>query len=66
MAGHNTKLFEQRFTHNVVLIFNKLSGEIKNVESITKFLKNLVNFLEQKEFLHGGRIYYSGFSPSEL
>jgi hypothetical protein len=32
--GHNTKLFEQSFTHIGVLIFNKLSGEIKNIEPI--------------------------------
>jgi len=31
-----------------------------------KLKKNLTNFLDRKEFLLGGRIYYSGFSLSEM
>jgi hypothetical protein len=50
ITGHNTKLFEQSFTHNGVLICNKLSSEIKNIEPITKFKKILFNFLIKKSF----------------
>jgi len=50
ITGHNTKLFEESFTHNGVLICNKLSSEIKNIEPITKFKKILFNFLIKKSF----------------
>ena len=54
VTGHNTKLFEQSFTHSDVLICNKLSKEIKNTEPITKFKKKkkkiLFNILIKKSF----------------
>jgi hypothetical protein len=31
VTGHNTKQFGQSFTHNGLLIFNKLSSEIKHI-----------------------------------
>ena len=40
--GHNTKLFEQSFTHNGLLIFNKLSGEIKNIWVHNKIKKKYI------------------------
>jgi len=48
--GHNNKLFEECFTHNGVLIFNKPDNEIKNTGPITKFKKILSNFLIGKSF----------------
>jgi hypothetical protein len=50
VTGHNTKLFDQSFTRNGVLICSKLSSEIKNIEPITKFKKILFNFLIEKSF----------------
>jgi hypothetical protein len=44
----NTKLFEQRFTHSGVLIFNKLSSDIKNTGPVTNFKKLGINFLTEK------------------
>jgi len=43
-----TKLFKNSFTHNGVLIFNKLPSEIKNIEPIIKFKKILFNLLIKK------------------
>jgi hypothetical protein len=37
VTGQNSKLFKKSFAHNGVLIFNKVSSEIKNTDSITKF-----------------------------
>ena len=50
VISHNTKLFEQSLAHISVLIFNKLSAEIKNNESITKFKKILFNFFTEQSF----------------
>jgi hypothetical protein len=36
ITSHNTKLFEQRIAYNSVLIYNKLSSEIKSVQSTKK------------------------------
>ena len=48
ITGQCTKLFKHSFTHNGVLIFNKLPSEIKNIEPITKFKKILFNLLIKK------------------
>jgi hypothetical protein len=56
VTSHNTKLFKQSFAHKGVLIFNKLSSEIKNTDPITKFEKILFNFLIQKSFYNGSSI----------
>jgi hypothetical protein len=50
VTGHNTKLFEESFTHSGVLICNKLSSKIKNIEPITKFKNILFNFLIKESF----------------
>jgi len=42
ITGHNIKLFEQSITYNGVLIYNKLSFEIKGVKCIMKFKKILL------------------------
>jgi Na+-translocating ferredoxin:NAD+ oxidoreductase RnfC subunit len=39
ITGHNTKLFEQSITYSSVLIYNKLSHEIKGVKCIMKLKK---------------------------
>jgi len=57
MMGHNTELFEQSYTHNYVLIFNKLSSEIKNIEPITEFKNILLIFLIKKSFYTGEEFF---------
>jgi hypothetical protein len=49
ISGHNTKLFEESITYNSVLIYNKLSHEIKNVTCKMK-CKKIINFLLEKSF----------------
>ena len=41
IASHNTKLFEHSTAYSSVLIYNKLSNEIKGVKCIMKFKKIL-------------------------
>jgi hypothetical protein len=41
ITGHNIKLFEQSIVYNGVLIYNKLSSEIRSVKSIIKLKKIL-------------------------
>jgi hypothetical protein len=41
ITSHNTKLFEQSTAYNGMLIYNKLSNEIKSVMCITEFKKIL-------------------------
>jgi hypothetical protein len=48
ITSHNTKLLEQSIAYNGVLVYNKLPSEIKNVKSIIKFKKILINFLLEK------------------
>ena len=50
ISSHNTKLFEQSITYNGVLIYNKLSSEIKSINSTTQFKKILTKFLLEKSF----------------
>jgi hypothetical protein len=50
ISGHNTKLFEKSVAYSGVLIYNKLSNEIKSIKYITKFKKILTNFLLEKSF----------------
>lgn len=45
ITRHNTKLFEQCTAYNSMLIYNKLSNEIKSLKSITKFKKIITNYL---------------------
>jgi len=66
ITGHYTKSFKHSFTHNGVLILNKLPSQIKNIEPITKFKKIFIQSLDQKEFIISGRIYDIGISSSEL
>jgi hypothetical protein len=51
-----TKLFEQSVAYNGVVIYNKVSQEIKTITYIMKFKKMIINFA-WKEFLLCGRIY---------
>jgi hypothetical protein len=50
ITGHNTKLFEKSTTYSVFHIYNKLAKEIKNTDTLTKFKKNLIDFLIEKCF----------------
>lgn len=50
ITGHNTKLFEENFTHSGVLTFSKLYSEIKNIEPVMKCKKMWFNFLIEKSF----------------
>jgi hypothetical protein len=55
ITGHNTKLFEWSISYTGMLIYNKLSQEIKNVTSTMK-TKKMINNLSLKKFLFCGRI----------
>jgi len=41
ITSHNTKLFEESIDYNGMLIYNKLSNEIKSVKCVMKFKKIL-------------------------
>jgi len=45
ITRHNTKLFKQIIAYNSMLIYNKLSNEIKSLKSIIKFKKIIINYL---------------------
>jgi len=45
ITKHNIKLFEQSIAYNSVLIYKKLSNEIKSLKSIMKFKKIIINYL---------------------
>jgi hypothetical protein len=45
---HNTKLFEESVGHNGVVIYNKLSREIKSVTCIMKLKNMIINFSLEK------------------
>jgi hypothetical protein len=45
ITTHNTKLFEQSIAYNSMLIYNKLSNEIKSLKPIMKFKNIIINYL---------------------
>jgi hypothetical protein len=47
ITSHNTKLFEQSIAYNGMLIYNKLSNDIKGVICIMKFKKILNCYLKR-------------------
>jgi len=49
-TSHNTKLLERTIAYSGVLIYYKLSHEIKSVKCIMKFKKILIGFLLEKIF----------------
>jgi hypothetical protein len=50
ITGHNTELFEQSITYSGIHIYNTLTKEIKNTETLTKFKKKLTDFLIEECF----------------
>jgi hypothetical protein len=50
IKSYNRELFEQSIAYNGVLIYNKLPGEIRSVQSIRKFKKLLSSFILEKSF----------------
>jgi len=50
ITGHDTKLFEEIIFYNGMLIYDKLSCDIKSVWCIMKFKKIIINFLLEKSF----------------
>jgi len=49
-TSHNTKLLEQAIAYIGILIYYKLSYEIKSVKCIMKFKKILIGFLLEEIF----------------
>jgi hypothetical protein len=49
-TSHNTKLLEQSIAYNGMLLYYKLSHEIKSVKCIMKLKKILIGFLLEKSF----------------
>jgi len=50
ITGHDTKLFEQIIFYNGMLIYNRLSHDIKSVPCVMKFKKIIINFMLEKSF----------------
>ena len=46
-----TKLFEQSVAYNGVVIYNKVSQEIKTITYIMKFKKMIINFCLKRVFI---------------
>jgi len=49
-TSHNTKLLEQSIPYSGMLVYYKLSHEIKSVRCIMKFKKILIGFFLEKSF----------------